>query len=83
MTMTVVNLVMVMMVTTSKIQPTDGHPHSHTCSQTSEICITLTMKGYRKVHQGVWELHNDMVPKTDTAYVGKTVSDICRKSLNV
>lgn len=35
------------MTTSSQIQSTDGHPHSHTHSQLSEICIT--MQGYGEV----------------------------------
>lgn len=31
----------------SKIQPTDGHPHSYT--KPAEFCVTLIMQGYRKV----------------------------------
>ncbi len=37
--------VIMMMRTSSQIQPAGGHPHSHTRSQLTEICITLIMQG--------------------------------------
>lgn len=38
---------MMAMTTSSQIQSTDGHPHSHTHSQLSEVCII--MQGVREV----------------------------------
>lgn len=55
-------MVVILITTPSEIQPTDGHCHSHPHIQLAKIHVTGNAGLQRG--KGVWELQNDMVPKT-------------------